>query len=92
MVLPDEGTAKPENESQLNVVRHVEAFNTMKSDVCLTTESNLGNADLKMDKANNHAPCTLGVDIEKGKSENPDLTDESVLFLKTNDSLAVSSR
>lgn len=92
MVLPDEGTAKPENESQLNVVRHVEAFNTMKSDVCLTTESNLGNADLKMDKANNHAPCTLDVDIEKGKSENPDLTDESVLFLKTNDSLAVSSR
>ncbi|CAI9753167.1 unnamed protein product [Fraxinus pennsylvanica] len=88
VVLPDGGTAKPENDSQLNIVRHMEAFNMMKSVVCLTTESNLENANLKMDKANNPAPCILDVDIEKGKSENTNLNDESVELLKTNDSFA----
>ncbi|KAL2521545.1 hypothetical protein Fot_25561 [Forsythia ovata] len=88
VVLPDGGTARPEYESQLNVVRCMEAFNTLKSVVCVPTESNLENANLKMDKANNYAPCILDVDIEKGKSENPNPSDESVEHLKTNDSFA----
>lgn len=91
-VLPGGGTAKPEYESQLNIVRRMEDFNMMKSDVCLTTESNLENAKLKMDKPNSYAPCILDVDIEKGKSENTNPNDESVEHLKTNDCFAVSSR
>ncbi|CAI9758230.1 unnamed protein product [Fraxinus pennsylvanica] len=88
VVLPGGGTAKPEYELQLNIVRRMEDFNTMKSDVCLATESNLENANLKMDKANNCAPCILDVDIEKGKSENPNPNDDSVDHLKTNDCFA----
>lgn len=91
-VLPGGGTAKPEYESQLNIVRRMEDFNMMKSDVCFTTESNLENAQLKMDKPNSYAPCILDVDIEKGKSENTNPNDESVEHLKTNDCFAVSSR
>ncbi|CAA3011804.1 Hypothetical predicted protein [Olea europaea subsp. europaea] len=88
-VLPGGGTAKPEYESQLNIVRRMEDFNMMKSDVCLTTESNLENAKLKMDKPNSYAPCILDVDIEKGKSENTNPNDESVEHLKTNDCFAI---
>ncbi|XP_022870260.1 uncharacterized protein LOC111389566 [Olea europaea var. sylvestris] len=86
--LPDEGTANPESKPQLNVVSHMENLNTTKSEMHFNAESDLQNdSNLKTGEANNYVPCILDVDIEKGNPHNPKSNDESVVNLKTDDSL-----
>ncbi|CAI9780927.1 unnamed protein product [Fraxinus pennsylvanica] len=60
----------------------------MKSETHFNAESDFQNdSNLKMDEANNYVPCILDDDIEKGKPHNPISNDESVVNLKTDDSL-----
>ncbi|KAI3451154.1 hypothetical protein Pfo_007819 [Paulownia fortunei] len=88
MGLQDGGAANPQYEPVPNVC-HVEVPNVMENEMCLNSEPNLLiHTNLKMDKVNNYSPCNLNVDIEKGKAEIPKSTEDSIGYLKPDDSLA----
>lgn len=91
VVLPDGGATNPQYEREPTVC-HVEVPDLMENELCLNSETNLLNqTNLMIDKVDNYALCNLNVDIEKGRAEIPICSEESIGYLKSDDSLAVRS-
>ncbi|KAK6125815.1 hypothetical protein DH2020_040444 [Rehmannia glutinosa] len=85
---PDGGAIVPQYELVPNVF-HVEVHKVIENEMCLNSEPNsLNHTNLKKDKTNTYAPCNLNHDIEKGKTEFPKSTEESIGYSKSDDSSA----
>lgn len=73
-------------------VCYVKFPSPMENEMYLDVEPHLLNSnDLKSDKVNKYALCHLDVDIEKGKADIPEFSEESIGHLKSDHSLAVRS-